>query len=1534
MTEQREDVTPVGEPSEPAQTQPTAPPPKKGGKKLWVMIVAVVVAILLVSTALLFVLGGGKADYEVVITADGEEVDEVAVDAGLSIVDLRVDVTKNGKSLIGEDGLTIEWGVSDAALGYYNAKAQPNVTFTAGNVGGTGVLNCSVEYVNDDGKVLFEDAPTMDLTVNIVDLDTVVVVPSTKTLAVDATQEFLAVPTNSVSTKVTGATIAWTVTGISAGDYTLSATTGPVVTFSSSVLGTATLTATATYQGATKSGSASVAISETLPGDSRTVDYYWYDIFNVPFGEWWDMRYEIYGEDQPISEEYPYMFIWHGSQPGNTWIYTNIRLNITGRDMPDINMNEWPEFLPLFGHARGGTAVIDWYMQYLTSAEMARYPDATASWSDGWVVSLNGTVTLDKTAAMAMLNLSETAWDNFDRWWLVHDSLVGQSYGSWLTREAGKARLDIYNMYEYPLTMLTWDLTAEKVGEKIELEYDMVTWGMEALITRWMREAFMPTEWYFEDMYFHVTLGPESSRVDIDTVACYSAYAYEGTLDGDPCWGWEGLLQDYVPSSRGHPVSDFDPYVDETYWNFGPGSAWYGIEMPYDYAPGVWNLSAGETLSFTWPDGEVLFPVHVPGDVPENNTFTNVSGPVMVNYCQPIGDLDPELASQIALDNDERLLTYTGPIDMWTWYRTQTTHENLTAEVLRMDGLAPWGFPYVEFLLAYDPEPTSFGIELPATVKNNSAATVTVSCLDQKGRVYEDYDGTVEFTSDGDADLPADYTYDPATDEGVHVFTVTFHEEGTFSLTVQDAANASIIGTVDVLVNPAAYADDLVFEDIPDYAMTAVPFSLTVRAVDQYDDPFEGYTGEVTFTTSDPDVGSAVPPDTPFDAAWNGVHTFTDGFTLVTLGSMTVNVTDSADDSLTDEISLLVFDTEADHIVIEGAPTAVVAGVTFSLTVTAYDGDDNEYMPYEGTVEFTSSDGLAVLPDDYTFVPATDLGSHVFTGAFSLATEGDQTITATDAASLTDMVTIAVSPAPKELTHTIYDLFVPTWAGHWEVRWTNPYYNDILICNETGMVFEVYLPARVGWDYQAMAVAPYKYKLDGKNLTTINVHLPEFMPSLEYLAGVGIDEGPVSGAAATVDIYFQYLTPSYYNNYWMPAWSDAGLMPTTYNTITDDGWNLGTEYEVTMNREAALEWLGMPLTADPAAWWATNNGSYTTIIDDWLYYEGGDRLDVYCAYEAPFLNLFTGTVLREDLSGNIVLKIGNVGWGGYEILMTRWLTEAKITPHQAYMEDFSLTATYSEAKADVSFDGICQYSMQAVLANGTASTCAWVFEAERVDYIKSNAQHPQSDYDLYANLRYQSWNAMDAEFGNPVPYEGTPQWMNLTEGEKLVIEMPTGDVPGFDVFALSEMELDLLWVSWDDYRAGTIPSPDFSDVFSKMSNGTSGLEPGFMVTNYPANDAPYDYDSDGHVLTFEGPLNFDNFRHSPNGPLYHGTPWIEMDVVSGAAASAAPAPAPAESSGAAAGPSVASEMVLMVTAMAAVALVVVALGASAGRRAH
>jgi hypothetical protein len=147
-----------------------------------------------------------------------------------------------------------------------------------------------------------------------------------------------------------------------------------------------------------------------------------------------------------------------------------------------------------------------------------------------------------------------------------------------------------------------WGIDAQKVGDQVVVSIESVSWGGEVLMTRWLQEAFMPTEWYFEDFSMHATIGPETTDMDINTGVAYATYAYIDTLYSKPCWAWEAMRQDYVPSSLEYPVSEFDKYIGKTYLNEAPGSDYYGLDMDWDYVPGAWNLSENEDSGVAiWP---------------------------------------------------------------------------------------------------------------------------------------------------------------------------------------------------------------------------------------------------------------------------------------------------------------------------------------------------------------------------------------------------------------------------------------------------------------------------------------------------------------------------------------------------------------------------------------------------------------------------------------------------------------------------------------------------------------------------------------------------------------------------------------------------------------------------------------------------------------------------------------------------------------------------------------------------------------------
>jgi hypothetical protein len=170
----------------------------------------------------------------------------------------------------------------------------------------------------------------------------------------------------------------------------------------------------------------------------------------------------------------------------------------------------------------------------------------------------------------------------------------------------------------------------------------------------------------------------------------------------------------------------------------------------------------------------------------------------------------------------------------------------------------------------------------------------------------------------------------------------------------------------------------------------------------------------------------ALPGDYTFNSSDNGSHTFTNGATLVTVGTQTITATDTVTASVTGTASVNVSQqVQATHFVLTPSLTTTTAGTLFSLTVTAEDNNGNTANGYRGTIHFTSSDTRSgvVLPANYTF-SATDAGVHTFTNGVKLVSAGNQSVTGTDTvtSSITGSTTVTVNPG----TATHLNLAVPS----------------------------------------------------------------------------------------------------------------------------------------------------------------------------------------------------------------------------------------------------------------------------------------------------------------------------------------------------------------------------------------------------------------------------------------------------------------------------------------------------------------------------
>jgi len=317
---------------------------------------------------------------------------------------------------------------------------------------------------------------------------------------------------------------------------------------------------------------------------------------------------------------------------------------------------------------------------------------------------------------------------------------------------------------------------------------------------------------------------------------------------------------------------------------------------------------------------------------------------------------------------------------------------------------------------------TAGGTANKIRVESSSTATagvpfsVTLTVLDAQNNPATGYTGTVQFTSTdaGGATLPANYTF-VAGDAGTHTFAnaTTLATTGAVTLTATDTVTASTKGSTIITVAPGAVAKfSIVTYPASNTTASGTANTIAVQALDSLNHVVTSYTGTVTFTSSDPQA--TLPANFTFTSSQGGSGTFWYSTTLRTVGAQTVTVKDVGSPSLTGTLSLNVTVGTAKTLTVTAAPASSAAGATTTVTVTAKDAGGNTVTGYVGTVAFTSTDGAATLPGNYTFV-AGDNGTHSFSA--TLRTVGGRTITATDTVTSTIKGSGSVNVTAGGVTH-------------------------------------------------------------------------------------------------------------------------------------------------------------------------------------------------------------------------------------------------------------------------------------------------------------------------------------------------------------------------------------------------------------------------------------------------------------------------------------------------------------------------------------
>jgi PKD repeat protein len=522
---------------------------------------------------------------------------------------------------------------SDDAL----ATLPPNTAFVAGD---SGVRTFSNVVLRTIGSVTITVRDTIATTITgsvTVDVEPA---PGAPTARFDATRTLLRVDVNaSASTDPENdiATYAWDFQN----DGTFEATgASPTATHTYSAAGRYTIRLRVT-DSLGNTGNATAVVTAA----PSTLDYEYYDFFNVPYGEWWDMRTGTYG-DLPINAEcfspesiadglcgptdpnvndtsaFPYTN-WYplpGSfQPGNPnnnpMIYAPYRFRATGINVGGYNRSE-PVFLPVleYGQAPGSRLDFDLQLQYLThSAALARRAAGcpapnNINTRDGFEIQAWMNLTMDLQQSRRMFGVVAVDPTTATAWWAtalngvcIPETSFEISVEDWFF-DLGNGKYDIYNSFEYFYSPFWTNISATvDLDGTTHVSIEHAAWGTEVLLARmfyWGNASYADN--YLDSTKAEGWWGMELAWFeDLVMSGDMGAGGFNFTLDSAMQYHWQHTA---LPNQNG-----FDQVDDIPVWSWGP--------ILTDYAEVGAPVGPFTELE-RYPDANYSYTHATPGGVP------------------------------------------------------------------------------------------------------------------------------------------------------------------------------------------------------------------------------------------------------------------------------------------------------------------------------------------------------------------------------------------------------------------------------------------------------------------------------------------------------------------------------------------------------------------------------------------------------------------------------------------------------------------------------------------------------------------------------------------------------------------------------------------------------------------------------------------------------------------------------------------------------------------------------------------------------
>jgi parallel beta-helix repeat protein len=527
---------------------------------------------------------------------------------------------------------------------------------------------------------------------------------------------------------------------------------------------------------------------------------------------------------------------------------------------------------------------------------------------------------------------------------------------------------------------------------------------------------------------------------------------------------------------------------------------------------------------------------------------------------------------------------------------------------------------------------------------------------------------------------------------------------------------------------------------------------------------------------------------------------------------------------------------------------SIMPGEPVLLTITAVDGAGNKVATCTDDVDVTvnNTSGWSGLPTTVTLV-----GGEI---SFSVSCSNVASYTITATCSTDPLITGSelVTVANETIEIRVYDFgglalgsyddtiaYPNNTASYWNPMWRGKW-GDCPFRYETPMALNLY---STGNNLASNIDTTYRVNVEARNMSSINMASPTFFPRMNAGTGGNMsfswdyhylnrtefwfwnlgNEYPMPSKE-----YGYYLNLGYYNPYQhinmnTMTWSaddQANLLKTVpfclYNQADSayDGWETMMDINVTMDRDAAWQMIGLPLSeSDIMLWWdryapgcSDGNDSVRSYWENtFMVNEGGSptvagRLDIgSCDDGYTWIEGFWNSYYRiyENVNGTVSLHIWRVGYGE-DTLLAKWLywggvsngwnypngTPGGILPFEQYYDDFYMVGNMNAATGNIALDtGViygfrAQKSADPLVPDGTA---VWRWEHTRIDYAgAAGGLQNRSEMDLWVDngRTFEVWDPAGIAWGITIAADQTPNILYLRQGQSLILEEPRSYVSG------------------------------------------------------------------------------------------------------------------------------------------------------------